>query len=267
MSKKRKKVKKFNNRKSKIYSLKKYLNFFLVLSFIFFVIWILITAYENKENIYNYFNDKQSKVLSKTIGKTKNINIYGINKTNKFLIKKTINPYLEIPVLNIKLINIVDEIKKVPWVESVVVTRILPNTINIYIKEEVPFAIWKNSSKVVLISDMLNEIKGEDISKYKHLPLIIGFYSPQKSKDFLSLFDKYKNKLNKEIESFRLRGNRRWDINLVNGVTIKLPETGVEKSLKEMIFIVNKKGFPMDKLKSIDLRSNEKVTLEIKNNN
>ena len=63
-----------------------------------------------------------------------------------------------------------------------------------------------------------------------------------------------------KIKNFYFFKIGRWDLELINKQTIKLPFTNIEESIKQSIILLNRKDF--EKFKIIDLRINGKIITE-----
>ena len=58
---------------------------------------------------------------------------------------------------------------------------------------------------------------------------------------------------------------RRWDVKLKNNILLKLSEINIEESLKNYIKLIKKfNNSDIIKIKSIDLRNNEKAIISFK---
>jgi len=124
-----------------------------------------------------------------------------------------------------------EEISKEPWIASVSVERVMPDTIKIHISEEKPQALYIDGDKRYLINfaaKIVEQVQDQPSDGY----LIV------KGKDanlkFAALLDQIKNfdGIYTNIDYISLNEGRRWDIQLKNNIQIKLPEIRVVEALR-----------------------------------
>ena len=82
------------------------------------------------------------------------------------------------PILQVPLDQVRDDLLAQGWVEQVSILRSLPGTIRINITERTPFAIWQHDGALRLIDHSGAEIMRDDVQAYAALPLIVGDGAP-----------------------------------------------------------------------------------------
>ncbi len=157
--------------------------------------------------------------------------------------------------------QLVVEIKKeLPWINKIVITRSMPNTVNIAVTEYEPFAIWQDEGQKYVTDKDGNIVLVDDIEEFKHLIILSGKDANIHANSLFNIFA-IDPELSKEIYSATWLGGRRWDIRLDNGLLIKLPEDNISEAWHSLIKIYSMPGSIND-LKIIDLRIAGKVYLE-----
>lgn len=157
--------------------------------------------------------------------------------------------------------KMITELKtQLPWLNKVVITRLMPNKINVSVVEYEPFAIWQNGDKHYITDKDGNIILVEDLEEFKNLVILSGEGA---NKNISSLFNilAINPDLSSKVYSATWLGGRRWDIRLENGLLIKLPESEINQAWENLIKTYNIKGITND-LKIIDLRIKGKIYLE-----
>jgi cell division septal protein FtsQ len=153
------------------------------------------------------------------------------------------------------------EIKKYsPWTNKVVITRSMPNVINIAITEYEPFAIWQDDGKKYVTDKDGNVVLVEDIEEFKNLIILSGKGANNHAKSLFNIFTIDSN-LSARVYSATWLGGRRWDIRFDNGLLIKLPEDNISEAWHSLIKIYNMPGSVLG-LNVIDLRIEGKIYLE-----
>lgn len=157
--------------------------------------------------------------------------------------------------------NLIDELKtNLPWINKVVVTRSMPDVLNISIVEYEPFAIWQNDGKKFIIDKDGNTVPYEDAEEFRHMVILSGKGANTHAKSLFNIFT-IDSELSKNVYSATWIGNRRWDIRFENGLLIKLPEVFISEAWQHLIKIYNMPGSIVG-LKVIDLRIKDKIFLE-----
>jgi len=157
--------------------------------------------------------------------------------------------------------NLIDEIKaQLPWVGRVVITRNMPDILNISIVEYEPFAIWQSENKKYITDKEGNLIPFEDAEEFKHMVILSGKGANNHAKSLFNIFV-IDPALSSNVYSATWIGNRRWDIRFENGLLIKLPESNISEAWQHLIKIYNTPGSIVG-LKIIDLRISDKIYLE-----
>ena len=157
--------------------------------------------------------------------------------------------------------SLIQEIKrKLPRICNVVITRSLPNDLNISVSEYQPFAIWQNDGKKFIIDKDGNAAPFEDLEEFKNLIILSGSGANLNAKSLFNIFA-IDPVISANVYSAIWIGNRRWDILLNNGLIIKLPESDISEAWKNLVKIYNLSGSTVN-LKMIDLRIKNKIYLE-----
>lgn len=199
--------------------------------------------------------------ISKQFGfNVKNIKIEGqVNSDENYILNKVKVKY-NYPILNLDLNKIRQEIEDNVWIEHVVVERILPHTLYIGVIENAPIALWQKNNKLYVIDEKQNVILPSSIEKFKYLPLFIGADAYLYSAELLNILKAYPI-IYSDLKIVTRLGERRWNLTLNSGLTIKLPEKNIHKALEYL-----KKSFAANKLnknaKIIDLRNAKKIYVE-----
>lgn len=160
--------------------------------------------------------------------------------------------------------NLIDEIlDKLSWVQEVTVSRSLPNILNVKIAEYEPFAVWQNESSKYLIDKLGNKIKFQQIDGVEKMLILSGLDANLNVKSLFNILA-IDEILSNEVYSATWVGRRRWDIRLVNGTLIKLPENNIAKAWQNLVKIYNLPG-SLSGIKIVDLRINGKIYLGYEN--
>ena len=178
-----------------------------------------------------------------------------VNSSKKQITQNESNSYQ--PLIQ----NLIDEIKaQLPWGNKVVITRSMPNILNISITEYEPFAIWHNDGKKYVIDRDGNAVLLKDVEEFRDMIILSGSGANTHARSLFNIFA-IDPVLSENVYSATWIGNRRWDIRFNSGLLVKLPEINIAKAWQDLIKLYNTPGSVVG-LKIIDLRISDKTYFE-----
>lgn len=124
-------------------------------------------------------------------------------------------------------------IEQLSWVKSVKIVRHYPDTIYIGLTERTPIALWQRHNQLAVVDESGKILDSRNITPYRNLLLIVGDQAPLHVADLQSNLAPYPL-IKSRVESAKWVGNRRWDLYLTNGVSVKLPEDDMVTALKTL---------------------------------
>ena len=191
--------------------------------------------------------------------KLKNIEVLGLNEDTN---KKIKNDLIFLKFQNLFFLRS-SQIKKIidtnNSVENYTVFKQFPSTLVIKIEETKILAnLYKNGSNYFVGSNG-KLIKTEN--KKKNKPFLFGDFTNKEFLKFKRIVDKSKLKY-ADIKNIYFFDSKRWDIELRNGLLIKLPEKELLESLNLSIELILSKNFK--NIGIIDTRVSNQVILSDK---
>ncbi|MCC8399562.1 MULTISPECIES: cell division protein FtsQ/DivIB [Rickettsieae] len=225
----------------------------VLLSSFFFTSYFAPVRQEIIQNIYELTSDISFRL--------ENVLIEGQYNTKEEDILATLNADKGTPILSLDLGAIKSNLQRNPWIKNVVIIeRRLPNTIYIRLTERVPIAIWQFNEKVFLIDEEGYKIT-TDIGTFTNLPHVVGSDANIYTNKLIQDLAKYPE-LAKKIISSVLYGKRRWNLNLEQGITVKMPDSGFDRALDYLAGLDMKNLLFNQNYKTIDLRDLSKFYIE-----
>ena len=155
-------------------------------------------------------------------------------------------------------------LKKKKLIKKFIITKTSQNLLTIKIEEKNIIGLTKIKNNNYLIDEFNNLIEEKITPKLFHLPFFNGKNSYKNANVILSLIRKSDVSIN--YISFSFIDNRRWNINLNNGVKILLPETNIIDTLKLLKKIDSEHNILKGNFIEIDLRIYKKFFLKPKIN-
>ena len=127
-------------------------------------------------------------------------------------------------------------IEALPWVDTASIERILPDRIEVRIKERTPIAVWQRGEGLFLVDGtgrVLAAVRGDRVPP---LPRMSGEGAAEAAADLLRVLAAYPAVL-KELALAERVGERRWTLWLADGGSILLPATGETAALVRAVAI------------------------------
>ena len=233
--------------------------FLLKLSLLIFVCLLVFT------NLFKVFKDNIRTTFYETLAHygfvLQNVIIDGQKNTLSKDIIDMLGADKGAPIFAINIEEVKDRLEGSPWVKGAIVERRLPSTIYIAVIERLPIAIWQFKRKLYLV-----DAEGNCISKYEgkgfeELIQVVGQDANIYAQNLIGDLNRYPE-LASKVKSAVRYGQRRWNLNLEQGVTIKMPEENFGKAYDYLHLLdKNQKLFDQD-YKMLDLRDANKYYLE-----
>ncbi len=153
-------------------------------------------------------------------------------------------------------------IESLSWVRSARVSRLLPDTIRVEITERKPLAIWQRGGRLSVIDENGTPLSDSKVADFAALPLIVGFGGAVQSRALLEELDKWPTIKARMRAAVRV-SMRRWNIKLRNNIDIRLPESGIDAALAELVKLDEEKGLLSRDIRAVDLRIGDRLTIEL----
>ena len=209
------------------------------------ILLIILSTYKpEKLFLSSKFKIKQIKIENNSILKERDI-------------KKNLAHLYEKNIFIIDTQNILNILKKNTFIESFEIKKIYPNKIIIKIYEKKPIAILEYKKQKFYINQKIDLIDFVDLEEYRELPIVFG------NKDYFKLLYTNLKKIDFPldiIKKYYLYESKRWDLEVVNKIIIKLPVENYIKSLKNFMYLMNEKNF--EEFKLFDYRINNQLILK-----
>ena len=162
-------------------------------------------------------------------------------------------------------LNLISNIlNKKNLIKKFIITKTSNNLITIKIEEKNIIGLLNIENNNYLIDEFNNKIETKITPNLFHLPVFIGKNSNKNASVILNLIKE--SDINLNYLSFSFVDQRRWNINLKNGVKILLPETKVLDTLKLLNKVTSKYNILNGNFIEIDMRIYGKYFLKPKIN-
>ena len=211
---------------------------------IFYISLVIILGTFNNKNMKNF-----------DFPKINMINIEGIefNDNEYFKIMSLIKLN---NLLSIKKSQIKEILNSNNLIEEYEVFKRYPSSIEIKIKKTNFLASTNINGKNYLVGSNGKFINKKDYSK--NLPFVFGNFETEKFLEFKKIILQTDFKYN-NIKNFYYFPSGRWDIEMISGVLIKLPISGIKQSLNLSIDLLDNIEF--SNIKILDIRQKNQIVI------
>lgn len=186
--------------------------------------------------------------------------IEGRNNTPEPLLNAALGVHKGDPMLGFSLEGARERIETLSWVEHVAVERRLPGTLVVSLTERRPFAIWQNQGKFVLIDRDGQIVANENVVAFGDLPLVVGLGAPQSATALLDALSALPALKSRMVAAVRV-GERRWNLQLKNGIDVMLPEGAAPAALAKLMELETSESLLERPLAVVDMRLPDRLVV------
>ena len=152
-----------------------------------------------------------------------------------------------------------------PWVESAVLRKVYPGTLQVSLTEKDAFAIWQAGETLSLIERDGSVIAAYRGTGFNALPLVVGQGAATMAAPFMEELQRFPEIASRTRALIRV-GDRRWNLRLDNGVTVKLPAEDTAAAIARLLTMDAATGLLGRDIASVDLRLADRTTIALTDN-
>jgi cell division protein FtsQ len=213
---------------------------------------------------FGVFAEQANKIISETAIKSgfevKRVTLKGRSQADPTEIEGALGPILGGSILHLDLDAARARVEELGWVRSAAVSRLLPDTVHVSIREREPAAVWQISGALHLIDEDGAVIREIGAYEYSALPLIVGAGAPDAAAGILKALAAHPE-IKAMISALIRVGERRWNMRLRNGIDVKLPDAGFDDAIGALAILHEAHGTLDQPLEYIDLRDTERMVI------
>jgi cell division protein FtsQ len=172
----------------------------------------------------------------------------GINSTNSL-------PFLDAGAVRARLL-------KMPMVKSARVLKLYPNRVVIALEERRPFALWQQDGRLSVVASDGTPIDEVKDLRFVGLPFVVGEGAEKHLAEYVTLLAAAGD-IGSRVKAGVLVSGRRWNLNMTNGVAVKLPEQEPEAAVAALAKLQRDTRILDKEVLSIDLRTQGKIAVRL----
>lgn len=173
------------------------------------------------------------------------------------------------PLLPMELGAAKSRLESLPWVAQASLRRIFPDTLEVRLREEIPFALWQKDEHLFLLNRggqaflELGPARAyadakEALGDFSSLPYLVGEGALDAGVSLSEALRPYPSLRQKLRAAVRV-GERRWDLHLEDGIRVQLPEEGALPALARLQRLHEDHDIFRRDIRSIDLRLPDRI--------
>jgi cell division protein FtsQ len=139
------------------------------------------------------------------------------------------------------------------WVADAEVRRRYPDSISVQVVEKIPFALWRSPDGLYVIDRSGGIITSRNLPAFAKFPKLVG-PGANHGAEIIDAIAAHRA-LAARVSVMQRIGDRRWNLVLDDGVTVKLPEKDWQTQLGTLEHLIIDKGVLERDISEIDLRS------------
>lgn len=174
------------------------------------------------------------------------------------VVKAALNVQTGAPILSLDLEAMQARLKEIPEVKSAIIGRQLPSSLSIALIERQPAAIWQRDGKHMLVDAEGVVLANDTYKPQSPLPVIVGEDAPQHVQELVALMNAAPT-LKPQVAAAVRIGSRRWNVQLVNDVTVMLPQDDPQEAWVRFSQLVDREGLLTKAVRSVDMRMQDRV--------
>lgn len=155
-----------------------------------------------------------------------------------------------------------ERLARIPWVETVSVQKLYPGTLQVRIDEREAFALWQRGDRLSVIDARGQVISDEVDGRYANLLMLVGHGAQYRGDEILAALEQVPE-LRSRVRAARLVSDRRWDLLLENGISVRLPETDVPRALADLMRLDAESGLLTRDITVVDIRLPDRVVVRL----
>ncbi len=155
-----------------------------------------------------------------------------------------------------------ERLTDIAWIKHASVMKLYPGTLQVTLEERVPYALWQRGDVVSIINEAGDVITDEVDGRYANLLLVVNHGAQRRAGEIMAALDKVPE-LRPRVRAAFLVGQRRWDLMLENGISIRLPEDSYDAALADVVTMDAQNGLLSRDIVAVDMRLADRVVVRL----
>ncbi|WP_420414329.1 cell division protein FtsQ/DivIB [Roseibium sp.] len=190
------------------------------------------------------------------------VKLSGQREINEFQILEALEIYDGSSLILFDADGARERLNEMAWVKNASVMKFYPNTLQIRLEEKIPYVLWQRGDLVSIVNEAGDVITDEVDGRYANLLLVVNHGAQRRAAEINGALQTVPE-LRPRVRAAFLISDRRWDLKLENGISVRLPEENMEAALAELVRMDEESGLLARDIKAIDMRLADRVTVRL----
>jgi cell division protein FtsQ len=153
-------------------------------------------------------------------------------------------------------------VESLDWVASARVRRLWPSTMQIEVARRQAYARWQENGEVAVIDANGERLLAERAADHAELPLVVGEGAGPAAEPLLIALESLPQ-VRSHLKALVRVGDRRWNVQLISGTTVALPEEGATQALAQLETLQARYRLLDRPLAAIDMRAPGRLAVRV----
>lgn len=190
------------------------------------------------------------------------VEVVGRDRTAKKTILRALEVRRGTPIFAVDLAAAKARLQDLPWIRSAAVERLLPDTIFVRLVEHQPLAVWQHKGRFVVIDQAGDIIPDARAANFPSLPQVVGKGAPKAAPGLVDILASEPDLARHVTAAVRV-GERRWNIDLDNGIQVALPEKAPGAAWRRLAALDRNDRLLERQITEVDMRLPDRVVLRL----
>ncbi|MEO0980627.1 MAG: cell division protein FtsQ/DivIB [Pseudomonadota bacterium] len=190
------------------------------------------------------------------------VKLSGQREINEFQILEALEIHEGTSLALFDAVGARERLNAMAWVKNASVMKLYPSTLQIKIEERVPYALWQRGDLVSIVNQAGDVITDDVDGRYANLLLVVNHGAQRRASEINSALEEVPE-LRPRVRAAFLVSDRRWDLQLENGISIRLPEQNYQAALADLVEMDEDSGLLSRDIVAIDMRLADRVTVRL----
>jgi len=151
---------------------------------------------------------------------------------------------------------------ELPLVKDATIRKLYPGDLVVELTERDAFALWQQDGEVKVVSGDGTPIDALRDARFSALPLVVGEGANLRAREFAGLMAGAPD-IGPRVRAGMLIAGRRWNLKLLNGVLVKLPEHEPEAAMARLSALQREHRLLERDVIAIDFREGDRIAVRL----
>lgn len=191
------------------------------------------------------------------------VEIAGVGGVRAQEVRALIVPEGRQSLLSLDPVEVKARVESLDWVQGVKVRRLWPSTLVVEVERRQAFARWQEDGVISVIDLNGERLLAERAADHAQLPLIVGAGAGPAAEPLLRALEELPE-VRSHLAALVRVGERRWNMDLTSGATVRLPESDPAFALAQLEYLQANYRLLDRPVAELDLRAPGRLAVRVR---